>query len=274
MPYMAPKIRSVAIITKKKNSEAKSAANRIVKVLNEKGIETFTILPLKVKNCKALAPEQVNSDVDLIFAIGGDGTTLKSFRTISGNLPLLSINIGGHRGILSEVDTSSVDKAIESIIDGQYHYDSRMRIQASIGEKKFPPALNEMLITRAILTRTPTISVRLMDDEIKGRMDGIVFSTPTGSTGHSFSIGGPVLHESMECLILSPVAPVNRLPQLVIPVEEVIVKVNQPSYLVVDGQESFKVEAGQEIRISRFSEDARFLRIRKKWMGQLAKLGY
>lgn len=274
MLLMAPKIQSVVIITKRKNNEAKMAAKRIANLLNKMQVKTYTVLPLKINGSKALAADEVNSDIDLIFAIGGDGTTLKAFRTISGNLPLLSINIGGHRGILSEVDTASVDQAIKAIVEGKYYLDSRMRIQASSDNKKFPPALNEVLITRAILTHTPNISINLMDYEINGRMDGLVVSTPTGSTGHSLSMGGPVLHESMYCLILSPVAPVNRLPQIVIPEAEIVVKVNQPSYVVIDGQATFKINQEQEIRISRFAQDAHFLRIDKKGMRQLIKLGY
>jgi NAD+ kinase len=113
-----------------------------------------------------------------------------------------------------------------------------------------------------------------MGDEIKQRMDGMVISTPTGSTGHSFSIGGPVLHEGMSCLILSPLASVNRMPQLVIPVEEITVQSTYESHLIVDGQESFRVEAGESIRVSRHPDDAVFLRLQKKGMRQLAKLGF
>jgi NAD+ kinase len=124
------------------------------------------------------------------------------------------------------------------------------------------------------LTRTPAISIKLMGDEIKQRMDGIVISTPTGSTGHSFSIGGPVLHEGMNCLILSPIASVNRMPQLVVPVEEITIQSSHESHLIVDGQETFKVEPERPIRILRYSEDATFLRLEKKGMRQLAKLGF
>jgi NAD+ kinase len=113
-----------------------------------------------------------------------------------------------------------------------------------------------------------------MGDEITSRMDGIFISTPTGSTGHSLSVGGPVLHEGMDCLILTPAAPVNRLPQIVVPVEDILVKSTHNSYLVVDGQESFKIGAGQKVRISRYRQDARFLRLHKKGMRQLEKLGF
>lgn len=268
------KIRSVAIITKRKNPDAIAAATKIARIFSAGGVSALAVPPLRIKGCKAVEPEMVEKSVDLIVAIGGDGTTLKAFRMMPGKVPLLSINIGGHRGILSEIDTKNLENAVAKILAGKGFYDSRLRIQASSGKTRFPPALNEIMITRANLTRTPTYTIKLMGDEITSRMDGIFISTPTGSTGHSLSVGGPVLHEGMDCLILTPAAPVNRLPQIVVPVEDIMVRSMHDSYLVVDGQESFKVEAGQRIRIARYRQDARFLRLHKKGMRQLEKLGY
>lgn len=272
---MAPSIRNVAIITKIGNSEAEAAAGRVARLLNKNKVKTYAVLPLKIEGNSSVTPEELkDAELDLVFAIGGDGTTLRAFRVIPGKAPLFSINSGGHRGILSEADASMIDEVVGTILAGRYFYDSRTRIQASAGKKVFPPALNDILVTRVSLTRTPLVSIRLMGDEIKQRMDGIVVSTPTGSTGHSFSIGGPVLHEGMSCLILSPLASVNRMPQLVIPVEEITVQSTYESHLIIDGQETFKVEADQSIRISRFPDDAVFLRLQKKGMRQLAKLGF
>ncbi|HVX03064.1 MAG TPA: NAD(+)/NADH kinase [Nitrososphaera sp.] len=269
------KIRAVAIMTKRNSVEAKAAAERIVSMLGSKGVSAFAVSPLKLKGTDTVEAEEVKSRrADLVFAIGGDGTTLKAFRTIQGDIPLLSINVGGHRGILSEVDTENMESAIKDILAGKGFYDSRIRIQAFSGRTAFPPALNEILITRADLSRTPTISIKLMGDEKSHRMDGIVISTPTGSTGHNLSIGGPVLHEGMSCLILSPIAPVNKMPQLVIPIEEIVVKSSHKSHLVIDGQENYVIKAGQEVKIARYPHDVRFLRLNKKGMRQLAKLGF
>lgn len=272
---MAPSIRNVAIITKIGSGEAEAAAARVARLLNKSKVTTYAVLPLKIEGSTSFAPEELKEvSLDLIFAIGGDGTTLRAFRIIPGKAPLFAINSGGHRGILAEADAGMIDEAVAAIIAGKYFYDSRTRIQASAGKKVFPPALNDILVTRVSLTRTPLVSIRLLGDEIKQRMDGIVVSTPTGSTGHSFSIGGPVLHEGMSSLILSPLASVNRMPQLVIPVEEITVESTYESHLIIDGQETFRVEADQSIRISRFPDDAVFLRLQKKGMRQLAKLGF
>lgn len=268
------KIRSVAIITKRNNPDAIAAATKIAKIFSTGQVSAFTVPPLRLKGCRSLAPEMVEETVNLVVAIGGDGTTLKAFRIMPGRVPVLSINIGGHRGILSEIDTTNLEDAVTEILAGKGFNDSRLRIQASSGRTRFPPALNEIMIVRTDLTRTPTYTINIMGDEISSRMDGIFISTPTGSTGHSLSVGGPILHECMDGLILTPVAPVNRLPQIVVPVEDMTIKSTHKSNVVIDGQENFKVEAGEKIRISRYRQDARFLRLHKNGMRQLEKLGF
>lgn len=270
------KIRSVAILTKRKNDDAKAAAAKIASILGAEGVRVLAISPLKLKGCETIEPEDAKGRADLVFAIGGDGTTLKAFRVIQADIPLLSINVGGHRGILAEADTTTMESAIHDIVvEGKGFYDSRIRIQAAAGKKTaFPPALNEILVIRADMSRTPTISVKLMGDEIKQKMDGIVIATPTGSTGHNFSLGGPVLHEGMSCLILTPIAPVNKMPQLVIPIEEIVVRSTHKSHVVIDGQANFLIGAGEELRISQHPHGVRFLRLQKKGMRQLAKLGF
>ena len=272
---MAPNIRNVAIITKIGSSEADSAAIKVATLLNRRKINVHSVLPSIIDDATPIRPDELRDiKLDLVFAIGGDGTTLRAFRNIPGKVPLFSINSGGHRGIMSEIDADSIDGAIKAILAGEYFYDCRIRIQASVKNKLFPPVLNDILIIRVNLTRTPLLSVMLMGDEIKQRMDGIVISTPTGSTGHSFSLGGPVLHEGMSCLSLTPIASVNRMPQLVIPLEEILIRSTHESHMILDGQETFKLHADEPINILRCSDDAVFLRLHKKGMRQLAKLGF
>jgi NAD+ kinase len=272
---MALNIRNVAIITKIGSSEANSAATKVATLLNKRKINVHSVLPFIIEGATPISPSELRDiKLDLVFAIGGDGTTLRAFRMIPGRVPLFSINSGGHRGILSDIDAGSIDDAVNTILAGKYFYDCRIRIQASVNGKLFPPVLNDILIIRVNLTRTPLLSVMLMGDEIKQRMDGIVISTPTGSTGHSFSVGGPVLHEGMSCLSLTPIASVNRMPQLVIPLEQILIRSTHESHMILDGQETFEVQADEPINILRCSDDAVFLRLYKKGMRQLAKLGF
>jgi len=276
---MAKIIHNVAIITKINNIEAENAAKRIAKLLTKKKIEVYTIFPLTLGNSAMTTDSENlrNIDLDLAFAIGGDGTTLRAFRTIPHNVPIFSVNAGGHRGILSEISLDSIDTidtAIELLLAGQYFYDFRVKIQAAINGNIIPPALNDIVFTRINPTRTPMISMKLMDDEISQRMDGVIISTPTGSTGHSYSIGGPVLYEGLNCLIINPIASVDRMPEIVVPTATIEIKSTYDAELIVDGQEIYEVPAGQSVQIFRSSTDAQFIRIRKRGIKQIAKLGF
>jgi NAD+ kinase len=272
---MAERIRRIAIITKFNSMEAERAANIITESLISNEIKVYSIFPSKVRNSTCVTPEDLRSfDLDLTFAVGGDGTTLRAFRMIPYDTPLFSMNVGGNRGILSEVGIDSIDFAISNILAGRYFYDLRLRIQASINGNIIPPALNDIVFTRINLTRTPILSIKLMDDQINQRMDGIIISTPTGSTGHSYSNYGPVLYEDLDCLVLNPIASINRMPKLVVPSIGIEIKSTHDAHLAVDGQEVFKVTAGQKVKIFRFSKDAQFIRLRKRGMRQLGKLGF
>src|SRR5215204_1139889 len=187
---MTEVIRSVAIIAKTNNIQAEDAARRITKLLYDRQIKVYCVSPLLMENGTSTTPEELK-------------------RINLCKVPLFSMNIGGNRGILAEAGIDSIDDAINSILTGHYFYDSRLRIQASVDGTTTPAALNDFLFTRINLTRTPTLSLRFMNDEVKERMDGILISTPTGSTGNSFSIGSPVMHESLNCLMISPIASVN-----------------------------------------------------------------
>ena len=154
---MADTIHNVAIITKTNNTEAETAAKMIAGLLITRKIKVYSILPLTLGNSTyTLSSEDLkNVNLDLVFAVGGDGTTLKAFRIIPYNTPLVSINVGGHRGILSEVGIGSIESAIDMIVKGQYFRDFRLRIQASINGKMVPPALKDIVFTRVNLTKTP-----------------------------------------------------------------------------------------------------------------------
>ena len=150
--------------------------------------------------------------------MGGDGTTLRVFRNLDNEAPILTINVGGNRGILSEITIGEIDDAIEQILAGKFFLDRRIRVVASCGGEEFPPALNEIYISRTNLTRTSEIEIKFQNDTVQQKMDGVIVATPSGSTGHSFSLGGPILHESLDVLIITPGRPgiqagVNRSPR-------------------------------------------------------------
>jgi len=214
-------------------------------------------------------------EIDLVIAVGGDGTALRTFRTLNCDIPVLSINAGGTRGILSEISKDNATSIIPYLLDGNYYFDNRIRILAQIDEKLFYHALNDFVIVRSDITKTPTFHFSLCGDSFSQKMDGMIISTPTGSTGHSLSIGGPILHENLDCMLITPVASINRIPSFVISgTDKLDLQINYNTNLIIDGQQIKEIPKNEKIYISRYQHDAVFLRLNKNKLRQMNKLGY
>jgi NAD+ kinase len=166
------------------------------------------------------------------------------------------------------------DDAITAITKNQIWLDKRTRVVASCNGEEFAPALNEIYVNRKNLTKTAEFEIKFQSDTVKQKMDGVIISTPSGSTGHSFSIGGPLLHESLDVLIITPVAPVHRLPSIVVPDEKIEINCSHDCNIVMDAQMIKSSEFDQKITIKKFKKQAVFVRLKKKGLRQMNKLGF
>ena len=135
-------------------------------------------------------------------------------------------------------------------------------------------ALNDIVITRTNLTKTPTITINLFDYPVSQKMDGVIVSSPTGSTGHALSLGGPIIHESMNCVLILPIAPVNKTPALILELKDIEIRSTDSSKIIIDGQQVFDSTPENNITISKYPYDGVFLRIGKRGIRQLEKLGF
>ena len=116
--------------------------------------------------------------------------------------------------------------------------------------------------------------IKFQDDTVKQKMDGVIIATPSGSTGHSFSLGGPILHESLDVLIITPVAPVYRLESIVVPDEKIEIISSQDCSIVMDAQVVKSVGYGEPIIIKKYRKPAVFVRLKKRGLRQMSKLGF
>jgi len=270
------KLKKVAVVSKFGSKESEEAGKKVAKKLLSKKIEVFTIAPVSVTGAKKVesTEELKNKKLDLVITIGGDGTTLRTFRHLQDETPVLGINVGGNRGILSEITIDEIDKAIKQIIDGKIFLDKRTRVVASCGGEEFPPALNEIYINRKNLTKTTEIEIKFQNDTVKQKMDGVIISTPSGSTGHSLSLGGPILHESLDVLIITPVAPVYKLESIVVPDEKIEVICSHDCSIVMDAQVVKSAGFEETIIIRKYKKHAVFVRLKKQGLRQMSKLGF
>ena len=270
------KLQNVAIVSKVGNKDSENAARNVAKKILAKKATVYTISPVSVEGAKQMETleEIQNVKLDLVITLGGDGTTLRVFRNLENETPILTINVGGNRGILAEITIEEIDKAINDILEDKFFLDKRTRVTASCGGKEFPPALNEIYISRANLTKTAEIEIKFQNDTVKQKMDGVIIATPSGSTGHSFSLGGPILHESLDVLIITPVAPVYRLASLVVPDEKIEIISSHDCNIAIDAQVVKSAGYEEPIIIKKYKSPAVFIRLKKRGLRQMSKLGF
>ncbi len=159
--------------------------------------------------------EQLDQSFDMLVSIGGDGTILRAVAYIGDlNIPILGVNTG-RLGFLATVQQDEVEKVVRHVIEGRYSLSKRSLITASSNHKDnhLPPhnfALNEVTVSRMNTTSMIQIETHLNDEFLTSYWaDGLIISTPTGSTGYSLSCGGPVISPDTDAFVITPIAPHN-----------------------------------------------------------------
>jgi len=268
------KVKSVGIITKEGLGPALDVAVKLAKLLILAKMKVYSIKPLK--NTKVIQVSNTNElkniHPDIVVSIGGDGTLLRTLRNLNDHTPILCVNVG-MRGILAEITPNDLTIAVKKLKTGNYFLDKRIRIKASINNIISSPSANEIFISRSEHIGTPYFTISIgKNKQMKARMDGLIISTPTGSTGHSYSFGGPVLLESLQSLIITPISPIPYIPSIVVPISQIEISVNQETNLVVDGQEVYKIKANNIINISKHEYDISLIRFNNSPLKQLDKI--
>jgi NAD+ kinase len=199
-------------------------------------------------------------EVDLILVFGGDGTMLRVARETAGSrTPLLGINLGA-LGFLTDVPSSDLSKALQQVWDGEFRLESRALIEASGNSQGRPfraKALNEFVISRRIISRLIELETSV-DGQVltRYRGDGLIISTPTGSTAYSLAAGGAVVHPTAEVFTLTPICPHTLSNRSVIvdlssTIRVKIISQKPETVLSADGQNERQLNAGDVVTIRR-----------------------
>lgn len=206
--------RIFGIIANKRKPDVGKVIGTLVGWLEQRGCEVLVWddVAEKVRVGKSASISEIGSGSDIVIALGGDGTLLRAARAVDDKLtPILGVNIGS-LGFLTEVTVDEIFDALDEILSGNYKWEDRMNIDAVVERqgKKIATytALNDIVINKGALSRVIEMRVR-----IDGRYlatytaDGLIVSTPTGSTAYSLSAGGPIVNPSMEAVIATPICP-------------------------------------------------------------------
>ncbi len=213
--------------------------------------------------------QDMAGEIDMVVVLGGDGSILETTRAFAADgIPVAGINLG-HLGFLTLDEPKNAINTLEKLRDGKFRIENRMMLQAVVrrnGEKMFRGiAMNDVVIQKGTMLRVIRINV-----SISGKMvnsyhgDGIIFSTPTGSTAYSLSAGGPIVPPWVNVIVLCPLNCHTLSARPVITSDQEILSarlscVHSKVDLVLDGQEGFRLMDGDEIEVSRANELGRIV---------------
>jgi NAD+ kinase len=199
---------------------------------------------------------------DLAIAVGGDGTILNTVRSLAhANVPMIGVNVG-RLGFLTDIYPDDLESALSEILDGKYHEEQRFLLEMAIkrGDEIIArgDAFNDVVVHIRDVARMMEFETRIDDIFVSHqRADGIVVSTPTGSTAYALSAGGPILHATMDAITLVPVSPhtLSSRPLVVDSASEIDIIIHQTRQGIAqascDGHSSIDVHAGDHILIRR-----------------------
>ena len=201
--------------------------------------------------------EKLSNEYDFVISIGGDGTILRSANEIGElSIPIIGLN-KGRLGFLANSPIEIIDSIIEKITNSNYRISERTIIQVEF-EGKTKNALNEISISRKNTTSLITIDTKLNDQYLNTYWaDGLIISTPTGSTGYSLSCGGPIIMPDSKNLVLTPIAPhnLNARPLVISDNKQIEISINgrENEYFVSADSQIFSVNIDSKINISKAS---------------------
>lgn len=257
-----PSIKEIGIITKVTSPHADDVMGRLVPWLTERGVKVRMqedYRGLADVDSIAVSREHVPDGVDLVLVLGGDGTLLSVARLLEGkDKPILGINLGS-MGFLTELGLDELFGSLERVLQGEYTVEPRVCLEASLhrdGERiGHYQVLNDVVINKGALARIINLETIVDDQKVTNyQADGLIVSTPTGSTAYCLAAGGPIIEPTMDVIVIAPICPhtlTNR--PLVIPggsrIDLRLISDSGAVFLTLDGQEGTRLNKGDCVRV-------------------------
>lgn len=250
-------------------NHSKDKDGKILSLVMSQITTVFKHSKVIVLNSYEMNKYRFQDKLDLLIVLGGDGTLLGVARDINGkyDVPILGVNIG-NLGFLSSIEIQDFSEALKKIKNGQYIIQNRILLECTMlnqDDNDKGKALNDVVIARGTLSRMAKFEV-FIDNKLYYRFkgDGLIVSTPTGSTGYSFSAGGPFIYPDVDVIILTPICPHTRGMQPIVlkSSSEILIKAenyNGEIYLTFDGQEAKQINDNTSIIIKKAKQIAKIL---------------
>ena len=262
-------MRRIGVVAKKGEPEAIEAVRELLRLLEGRGSEFFVESEVaSILKIKGYQRKDIPSMADIIIVFGGDGTLLGVARLV-GNLgiPILGVNLGG-LGFITELSRDEVRGNIEMIFSEKCCFEERIMLSADVYRERKRivqhNALNDVVLNKSALSRMVELDININKQYISTiRADGLIISTPTGSTAHSLSAGGPILYPTLESFLMTPICPHTLTSRpIVLPdifTLEIKIKSGEDVYLTLDGQAGFPLKIDDSVRIKKADYKTKFL---------------
>lgn len=246
------KIERVAMVVNDGKPQARALAGAIGDFFSERDISV------------------TESEPQLVVSLGGDGTMLRAAQLAhASDAPLVGINMGT-LGYLTEVDAPDWKGALETVLEGRHHLEERMMLSCTVtvgDERSSFVGLNEVLVERTSRHRLVRLVVTIGGESLAAfNADGVIVSTPTGSTAYALSAGGPIVGPRAECVIVVPVSPHMIFSRPFVLASDVVIEIfvegpGQEASLSLDGALGCDVRSGDRVRVEKHARPLHLVRI-------------
>jgi len=260
--------KNVGLVARMGSEQVLESLRRVRDYLASRGVNVFLedtaqeLLCETENDCEGFTQLEMATRCDLIIAVGGDGNILGAARTFAPyDVPILGIN-RGRMGFLADVSPDEIEESIGEVLAGNYVMEEHFLLEGEVsGMKEVPCALNEVLIHSAKMPKMLEFNLYIDDIFVYNQYsDGLIIASPTGSTAYALSAGGPIMHPSLDAIVLVPMFPhqLNSRPLLVPGGSELRIvigsNIGTNAKISFDSQVEFEIEAGESICVKKKKE--------------------
>ena len=231
-----------------------------------------------------LLTDQIPKETDCVLTLGGDGTLIQAVRELRNkHLPLIGVNMGT-LGYLTEIELPKIEESLEKLFCGAFLPERRMMLQGKLEGRKEDIALNDIVVARAGSIRVIHFNIYVNGQLLNSyQADGVIISTPTGSTAYNLSAGGPIVEPTAEMFVITPICShaLNTSSIVLSAEDEIVIEIGkgkgdtvEEASVTFDGADVIPVYTGDRITISRSEKTAKLLKLSEELAEQLNKAGF
>ena len=260
-------MQNVAIFAKVHDPRCQGVASELISWLESRGCTAMAEphLSRHLGHANQATEEQIRDSAELVVVLGGDGTLISVARLFSGReVPIVGVNLGS-LGFLTEITVDELYPVLEQCLTSQPGITHRMMLEVVVNRGDTELArcdvLNDAVINKGAIARIIDLEARVNGHFLTTfKADGLIISTPTGSTGYSLSAGGPILQPMMRCIVITPICPHTLTNRPIVISDESAVRIvvkssfDEKVYLTLDGQVGVELQEGDTIEVRRASK--------------------